>query len=1680
MAHSSSTEPLRSAHTSSTGRLRLRADGNAPSGGGSSHHRSSQRSSHPSARRPSPPVSPPGGQSPSGLRRKLTPQSARRKMMYEHLALFAEARTVREARADTERAAAQTADAQAIWGGRSRPASPLAAPPISARHRSAENEMVWKATQLLAAARPDTEDLIVDLSAYEHEERPMYYSKIKARAVKDAEDVATAAAHTATTVSGPSGMVFQHRARLAGRPLETVGEGGESMNREQKRMVMQALTAAKEAANGIRAVADEFSLRPPNIMDRLSTLDEEEAADAERVAEHEELLAKVAANRVVYDAAKHKRDEAVKFVAEMKKKDLDELKTYRTPPETVRQTMMAVVTMLAGDAAFADVTYTKLLQAFIQFGLGGVRLLTAARLSKTLTQYDATKAEESVVLGVKRTFCDDPRWSHENVRKSAAGVAPLCLWVHAQVSVFTANKRMAEIDLEAGSGEIDSTAAVNTEIERTRIIKKMSSVEDAVAMLSAALSAIAGLGEEAKATRKKMLLWRSQLLGMVGKAQYASVDNELLTQVGPSVGHNTTADKRVTERRLATSARLAQTSQGQTAISHAHTVASAILVAMLQKKVTPIEEDDTEKMFSIVMRAYTREREFRDAFAEILPKKVLPQYPVRSNREDTEQDAAIRGARRKRRLAKKRKRDAFKRATRRMAGDLGGILAMKDAAEIARQDEAVLALNQVKSLLEVEWTSTAWGPSDFLELQMPFDRVRTTLFKAVNYFEEKQKMIAEELMSVQVALRFVGVAPVIVGRCLTGLGRGDLPMQLLPTIKGATPPSSYQDLSDLLQVISEGKAILIDTFRRISVADPEALLKKAKSQNRKLDGEDLLLQLHDFCQCIDAAGALDQQTDASFLEKAFALALGLQGSKENAVMNADGVMENLMKLSRAEDHTAASRRKMSTDKGEMSMIGFIAGVVRVAAARNLEICSLHKRVERFINTNLVKVLANEMEADDEITVATRQPVVTTVLEKWTECVRACYIHFAPEEDVEDLTADDGTVDVEALVFGLKDFLKCSYGLGWNDHAFTEIKATILYLEATQPEDGPNKNTDWHALSAVECQILADEMELGLDFEQFQKLIVRIGCMKHRQEAATAEEAVEKRFEVRVAEYADNLIQATILNLHIQGMFETDGDADDEPEEESEYETDTDDEDSNRTEKKKGKKTLSASDRDKMKKGMTGITNAQAGGANAKARDARANLREEAEALAKEAESKSLLDDREVKMLFRAADTDDGGGTLNVTEVKQLLIKLGMDVTDETVTAVLEEMDPDGDGEVTLGEFLIWWKAAGSDVKARMTKVADAVAACKLRDKREKAREKASNPGNLSKEEVLQLFKDIDADGGGYLDRQEVSVLLKHIGLNVDAQGLSKVIEQMAPNGDGEVDVHEFTAWFTRSGKRLQEQLTAFADAEAERKEMVRLAKLRADAGKAAWVQAQRKMRKFELDLQRAALRAWRAIVKDFQQDRGGLALRVWEGMTAQQCALHIAGGVVAQQGAKLTTAAGRLTPRNPQPPRNRFCVECGEKFVMLRPTTVSGLGRAQTHANVVEEDKERTKVLFAAQTQMTEIMQVRDAIVKSKDTGGKERELMLGTAEADIVDVHSVIMHEEAKLLDEMEARKRDVEEHGERRAIPNRELCEKHRPRLCKYTEANGFGALECGRIFSWADPHCRAGGMCCESERA
>lgn len=125
-------------------------------------------------------------------------------------------------------------------------------------------------------------------------------------------------------------------------------------------------------------------------------------------------------------------------------------------------------------------------------------------------------------------------------------------------------------------------------------------------------------------------------------------------------------------------------------------------------------------------------------------------------------------------------------------------------------------------------------------------------------------------------------------------------------------------------------------------------------------------------------------------------------------------------------------------------------------------------------------------------------------------------------------------------------------------------------------------------------------------------------------------------------------------------------------------------------------------------------------------------------------------------LFDSIDADRSG-TIGRRELEHLFIKMGWDVTGEELEAAAIEMDPSGDGEIDLDEFISWVRRYAEE-----------------------------------DDMIRALFDSIDEDGSGVLDYDEVRVLLNELG--VDSANLDEATAAMDVDGNENVDVNEFIAW----------------------------------------------------------------------------------------------------------------------------------------------------------------------------------------------------------------------------------------------------------------------------------------------
>lgn len=123
--------------------------------------------------------------------------------------------------------------------------------------------------------------------------------------------------------------------------------------------------------------------------------------------------------------------------------------------------------------------------------------------------------------------------------------------------------------------------------------------------------------------------------------------------------------------------------------------------------------------------------------------------------------------------------------------------------------------------------------------------------------------------------------------------------------------------------------------------------------------------------------------------------------------------------------------------------------------------------------------------------------------------------------------------------------------------------------------------------------------------------------------------------------------------------------------------------------------------------------------------------------------------------FHASDKDKNG-SLDVTELRDLLKKLGSNMSDTQVAEAFIFFDGDmGDRRITLEEFLKGIKQI-MEVNKR----------------------------------INALFNELDADGSGFLERDELKVLFDKAGVKLSAADFEAIFKEADTSRDGKISLSE--------------------------------------------------------------------------------------------------------------------------------------------------------------------------------------------------------------------------------------------------------------------------------------------------
>ena len=134
----------------------------------------------------------------------------------------------------------------------------------------------------------------------------------------------------------------------------------------------------------------------------------------------------------------------------------------------------------------------------------------------------------------------------------------------------------------------------------------------------------------------------------------------------------------------------------------------------------------------------------------------------------------------------------------------------------------------------------------------------------------------------------------------------------------------------------------------------------------------------------------------------------------------------------------------------------------------------------------------------------------------------------------------------------------------------------------------------------------------------------------------------------------------------------------------------------------------------------------------------------------------------LKAAFAQADADSNG-QISIEELKTLLRRLGLGMSDNDLDKWMQQIDVDDSGEVSFEEFVSIFK-----------------------------REKENN----TLQRILrETFETYDADGSGRIDCVELRLLLAQLGHDI-SDGMAKdMIRQVDQDGNGEIDFKEFVSMF---------------------------------------------------------------------------------------------------------------------------------------------------------------------------------------------------------------------------------------------------------------------------------------------
>ena len=129
-------------------------------------------------------------------------------------------------------------------------------------------------------------------------------------------------------------------------------------------------------------------------------------------------------------------------------------------------------------------------------------------------------------------------------------------------------------------------------------------------------------------------------------------------------------------------------------------------------------------------------------------------------------------------------------------------------------------------------------------------------------------------------------------------------------------------------------------------------------------------------------------------------------------------------------------------------------------------------------------------------------------------------------------------------------------------------------------------------------------------------------------------------------------------------------------------------------------------------------------------------------------------EKELRKAFDMFDADKNG-TISVSEIKNVLKKVGKDMSDEEIKKMMAEVDKDKSGEIDFDEF------------------------CQM----------IKGNANL----IEEAFKVFDCNGDGFITANELVYVMNAVGEELTLEEADEMVKEADKNGDFQISFEEFKA-----------------------------------------------------------------------------------------------------------------------------------------------------------------------------------------------------------------------------------------------------------------------------------------------